>query len=190
MARNGSGTFNRLYDWTDDAANDINISSTRMDAEMDGMAQALTDSLAKDGQTTPTANLPMGGFKHTNVADATARTHYGKVSQIQDGSYSWCGTAGGTANAITLTPSPAITAYAAGQRFQFVAASNNTGPVTVNINGVGLEDITKRGSDALSSGDIVSGGLVEIFYDGTQFQLQGFAPAEDSQFILASQVFG
>lgn len=32
------------------------------------MASALTQSLSKDGQTVPTANMPMGGFKFTGLA--------------------------------------------------------------------------------------------------------------------------
>ncbi len=60
MARNGSGTFNRLYDWTNDRDNSIKILAERMDAEMDGMATALSQSIASDGQTTTTARVPFG----------------------------------------------------------------------------------------------------------------------------------
>jgi len=190
MARNGSGTFNRLYDWTDDAANGLPISSTRMDDEMGGMAQALTDSIAKNGETTPTANLPMGGFLHTNVAVATARTHYARVSQVQDSTLTYAGTVGGTADAITLTLVPAITAYAAGQSFSFIASDANTGAVTVNINSLGAKSITKRGANALVSGDIPSGAMIHISYDGTRFQLDSVSSGEDAQIVLATQVFG
>jgi len=49
-----------------------------------------------------------------------------------------CGTAGGTANALTLTPSPAITAYAAGMSFLFKAGvAGNSGVTTVAISGLG-----------------------------------------------------
>ena len=80
-------------------------------------------------------------------------------------------TVGGTADAITLTPSPAITAYAAGQRFVFIASGANTGATTVNVNSVGSRSITKNGTTALAAGDIPSGALVSIIYDGTRFQL-------------------
>lgn len=43
---------------------------------LDDIADALTASLAKDGQTTPTADLPMGGFKHTGAAAGTATGQY------------------------------------------------------------------------------------------------------------------
>lgn len=171
MAFNGSGTFNRLYSWVQDKNNNINISSTEMDAEDNGFATGLSTCLTKDGQQVPTANLPMGGFVHTGVGNATARTHYAVAGQIQDSSLTWCGTAGGTGNAITLTPAPAITTYTAGQRFQFVASAANTAATTVAISGLAAKSITKSGATALASGDIPSGAVVNIQYDGTQFQI-------------------
>ena len=78
---------------------------------------------------------------------------------------------GGTANAITLTPSLPIAAYAAGQSFRFVAASSNTGAVTVAVSGLTTRAITKNGSNALVADDILSGAVCTITYDGTQFQL-------------------
>lgn len=74
MPFNGSGTFSRLYSWVVDAANDVNISSTRMDAELNGMAAALTNCVTRDGQSPPSADLPMGGKKLTNLGNAAADT--------------------------------------------------------------------------------------------------------------------
>jgi hypothetical protein len=73
----------------------------------------------------------------------------------------------------TLTGSltPAIAAYAAGNLFSFVAANTNTGATTINLNSLGAKSITKFGSTALAAGDIVSGQLYLIEYDGTRFQL-------------------
>ncbi len=79
-------------------------------------------------------------------------------------------TVGGTGDAITLFPSPAITAYAAGQMFQFVATGLNTTAVTISISSLAQKAVTKNGTVALSLGDIVSGALVSVMYDGTQFQ--------------------
>jgi hypothetical protein len=66
MPRNGSGTYSLP------AGNPVvtgtTISSTVQNNTTSDIATALTNSLAKDGQTTPTANLPMGGFKLTGLA--------------------------------------------------------------------------------------------------------------------------
>lgn len=83
----------------------------------------------------------------------------------------WAGTAGGSANAITITPSPAITAYAVGQCFRFLSAFANTSSVTIAVSGLTTKAITKNGSTALISGDIPNGSIVTISYDGTQFQM-------------------
>ena len=71
MAFNGAGVFQRLYNWVTDAANSINITDTRMDAEMDGFATGLSNCMTRDGQSPPTANIPMGGYKLTGLAAGT-----------------------------------------------------------------------------------------------------------------------
>lgn len=170
MSRNGSGTYSLP------AGNPVTtgttISSTTHNNTLSDIATALSDSLAKDGQTTPTANLPMGGYAHTGVGDATARTQYAKVSQVQDGGYVTLSSVSGT-NTITATCAPAITAYAAGQFFTFVSAGANTGAVTLNINSLGAKAVTKEGTTALAAGEIASGAVVCVEYDGTRFQIVG-----------------
>jgi hypothetical protein len=65
-----------------------------------------------------------------------------------------------------------MNAYAAGQTFRFIAAgANATTSVTLNINSIGAKAVTKNGTTALAIGDIVSGAIVEVTYDGTQFQI-------------------
>lgn len=58
MAFNGLGVFVRLYNWAADALANVKISSSRMDAEMDGMAAGLTNAICKDGQSTCTSSIP------------------------------------------------------------------------------------------------------------------------------------
>lgn len=172
MARNGSGTYSLPQA---PFVSGTVISSTAVNSDFSDIATALTQSIASDGQTPITANLPMSGYKHTGVANATARTDYAATGQVQDGSFTWCGTAGGTADALTLTPTPAISAYQAGQLFRFTAgASPNTGAATVAVSGLTAKAIQNGGS-ALAAGDIAAGRQYEILYDGTQFQLQSYA---------------
>ena len=40
------------------------------------LSDALTQSLSQDGQTNPTANLPMAGFKHTGAGNASGAGQY------------------------------------------------------------------------------------------------------------------
>lgn len=123
--------------------------------KFDDLATGITQSIAKDGQTTPTAALPMGGYNHTNVGVATARTHYARASQIADNALVYAGVAGGTADAITLALSPVITAYVKGMVIDYVSgASANTGAMTAIVNGVGSPGaITWPDGTALVAGD-------------------------------------
>lgn len=168
MARNGTGTYNLP------AGNPVvtgsTISSTWANNTLNDMATALTGSIAKDGQTTPTGNLPMGGYAHTGVADATLRNMYGTAGQIQDSAFTYLTSPSGT-NTMTATAALGMSAYVTGQRFFFVAPSTNTGACTLNINSIGSKAITKQGTTALAAGDIQSGAVVQVVYDGTQFQM-------------------
>lgn len=79
-------------------------------------------------------------------------------------------TSGGT-NTITLTYTTAPTAYVLGQTYSFIAGGNNSGATTLNVNGLGAKAVTKNGTTALAGGEILSGAIVTVKYDGTQFQL-------------------
>lgn len=173
MARDGLGTYSRVGA---SAVAGTVATAAYYNAEINDLATALTASVAKDGQTTPTANLPMGGFKHTNIAVATARTDYAAMAQIQDGSVIWCSTAGGSGNAITLAPSPAITAYVAGQVFRFIASAGNTAATTLAVSDLTTKAV-QSGLAALASGDIDTGKTYEAIYDGTAFQIRDAALA-------------
>jgi hypothetical protein len=72
MAFNGSGVFARLYNWATDAANAIDIEAARMDAEMDGFATGLSNTITRDGQSTITADIPFNGNKITGLADPSS----------------------------------------------------------------------------------------------------------------------
>jgi hypothetical protein len=167
MARDGNGNYSLPQ-----AAFQPNttISSAAVNSNLSDIAAALSGSLSKDGQTAPTANLAMGGYRHTGVGNGDARNQYAAIGQVQDQSFSWCGTAGGTANAVVLSPSPPITAYTAGQRFVFLAAAANTDAVTVAVSGLDAVDCV-LGDAALVPGQIAGNSLQEIVYDGATFQL-------------------
>jgi hypothetical protein len=86
MPLNGSGAFTRLYTWVNDRINGVKITDSRMDAEFDGIAAALSSALYKDGQQTNAANQNWGGFRLTNLGDATSATD-GLNRQTGDGRY-------------------------------------------------------------------------------------------------------
>ena len=77
----------------------------------------------------------------------------------------------GVANAYAIAPSPALTQYITGMPFTFSAANANTGASTLNINGLGAKTIKKHGSVDLHAGDIQTGQVVTVAFDGTNFQM-------------------
>lgn len=191
MPRNGSGEFALTgADFTNGTLADAD----EVMAKLDDIATALTQSLAKDGQTVPTAALPMGTFNHTNVGVATARTHYARASQIADGALTYGGVAGGTADAATIAPSPAITAYVVGQRFQYkTGAAANTGASTLNVNGVGSGAETWPDGTPLAAGDKPANSMIEVVVAATTpvFHLQTAtrAPLTQTQLLALSKSF-
>ena len=74
-------------------------------------------------------------------------------------------------NTLTATATPTLTAYATGAIYSFIAANTNTGAATLSIDGLTAKSITKNGSVALSAGDIQSGKMMLVEYDGSTFQL-------------------
>jgi hypothetical protein len=91
------------------------------------------------------------------------------------GPWFYC-TDGGTANAHNLAAAASATTLpttlVAGQEFAYTAFATNTGAVTVAISGIGgTVALTKNGSTALTAGDVRSGQLVWVRYDGTRMQL-------------------
>ena len=168
MSYNGSGTFQINTSGQPVVAGTV-ISSTAFNALTTDLANGLSTAITKDGQTTVTANIPLAGFKVTGLGAATVGTDAAQYAQLQGGTDKLI-TVTGT-DTLTGSMTPVLTAYAAGNQFSFVAANTNTGAVTINIDGVGVKSITKNGTTALVAGDIVSGSIVVIEYDGTRFQM-------------------
>jgi hypothetical protein len=168
MSRNGSGQMNLP------AGNPV-MSGTIIDpvafnSTMSDIANELTNSIPRDGQAPPTNNLPMGGFRHTNVANAQNRNEYATVAQVQDAAILTLSSVSGT-DTITAIINPPITSYAAGQKFKGVMAGTNaTTSPTLNINSIGAVSIVMPGGGAPAAGAIPANGA-EFFHNGTNFVL-------------------
>lgn len=86
---------------------------------------------------------------------------------------------GGSSNAYTATLSPAPASLGSGLWCCLKANHTNTGPSTLNLNGLGIKTIVKQGNQPLVAGDIVSGQLVWVTYDGTNWQVTSPPSAPD-----------
>jgi hypothetical protein len=94
-------------------------------------------------------------------------------------------TTGNSGNAYTLDMNGALGAYANGQVIAFVANAANTGAATINVDGLGAEDLRDPDDAALATGDIASGGGYLAFRISGRWRIIGGLPVN-----LATQVVG
>lgn len=102
-----------------------------------------------------------------HVASST-RALYPTTGQVQDSGFMWGGTSGGTATALTITLSPAITAYATGQTFRFKVGTAGGATPTLAVNGLAAKKLyvpTLAGATQMQTGDLVAGAVVTVVYD-------------------------
>lgn len=165
----GNGTFVLPYNWQTDKANGIKIRADRMDGQDQSIADGLSQVVTRDGQSPATANLPMGGFKHTNVAAASSRTDYARASQLQDNDLTYF-TAAGTIDAYTLTPAPAITARTPGLGFYVripTGKTSTSATPTLDVSGVFTATICNADGSQLAAGDLAADGVYHMVDQGT-----------------------
>jgi WD40 repeat protein len=170
--RNGAGVYSLP------SGNPVSVGQTITDTlwntTFQDVANALTQSMSIDGQAVPTNNQNMATFRHTNVGNALLRTDYAAFGQVQDGVCQWLTSVAGTDTITGALSAPVLTALVSGQSFRFQAAgANTTNTVTLNINSLGAKSVKKHGGVAMAPGDIQSGQVIYVVYDGTNFQVVG-----------------
>lgn len=94
MSYNGNGIFNINTAGQPVVAGTV-ISSTTFNSLTADLANGLTTALTKDGQTTPTANIPMGGFRITGLGNPAIGTDALNYATFLVGNFA-------TTNAVTL----------------------------------------------------------------------------------------
>lgn len=82
------GTFSRANGatgWQDDAAANIGIEAGRHDTQDNDFRTGINATLTKDGTNSPTANLPMAGYRHTGAGNAVGDADYCTYGQAKAG---------------------------------------------------------------------------------------------------------
>lgn len=176
MPFNGSGTFNRdngvnsgASVWQNDRDGGANILADRHDVHDKDIGDALTNCITKDGQTNPSADLPMNSQKHTGVANADGRTQYGVVGQLQDNAYLWGGTSGGSGVAYTITLAPAVTSLVTGMTVMFKSDKANTGNATLQVNATSATAIKTTTGFDVHENYFDTDTIVTCTWDGTNW---------------------
>lgn len=102
------------------------------------------------------------------AADTREFAQFGDL-QAQTGNYA---VDSGTANAYSVTLSPALAGHALGMPIRVKFANTNTGTSTFN-DGAGALALVTPDLGALQPGNIQGGGIGVVIYDGTRFELLG-----------------
>jgi hypothetical protein len=177
--RNSGGVLTRLPAGTDGQI--ISYSG--------GVPTTIANPAAADASTTV-----KGVVEEATLAETLARTATGGTSArlfvnpstlttVQ--TYDYAASSVGTdAYAITVTPAPI--AYVAGQVFKFKADVANTGACTLNVNSLGAISIKKPDGNDTSTGDIIADQIIEVIYNGTNFQLISTLPSYTSSLNVPS----
>lgn len=159
MSTDNAGTYTLPGDAL---ANGQVADATVMQEKLADIAAGLTERITKTGKTIYTANQPMGGFRHTGVGAAVARTEYARADQVIGSVLDYAADSG-SGTAYATAPSPGITAYVVGQRFSFKAANANSGAdPTLAVNGLATGIIYWPDGSSLAAGDIPANAQIVV----------------------------
>lgn len=115
-------------------------------------------------QTALRALLAGSATQVFNVGPATSATHAPEASQVQQNAFNYAGLAGGTANALTATLTPAPTSYTDYLTVIVRVAANNTSSTSINVNGLGAKPVIGAAHQVLQGGELIAGGFACFAY--------------------------
>lgn len=139
-----------------------------------GYADSLAIAGAPNASTTQKGivQLPtQSGVDNKTASGGTGASFAVTPDKLRATKYNDYVVATGTAQAMAIAPAPLVTQYVAGLEFRFRAIhSNESGTVTLNVNGIGAKSIKVAKGDP-SAQFIRTNTIVGVVYDGTNFQL-------------------
>ena len=139
-----------------------------------------SDFLISTSSSSPTMPTDYDKKRLIGVTKTDGSANLERVSNIERTGFSAVWPDSGAADAYVITPIPALTAYASGARFSFIAENACTGATTINVSALGTKAIQLRGS-ALTGVEIGAAKLVTVEYSAGAFQIvSGATPAAAS----------
>jgi hypothetical protein len=92
----------------------------------------------------------------------------------------------GITNALIISLDVAPAAYNFGLELAVRIANTNTGPASVNVNGLGVKTIKRADGSPILAGDLPSGCMVKLIYDGSDFRMIGATENSISASVAAA----
>ena len=136
------------------------------------LAQTTANTLLTNDGSGNMSTLPGGTAGYVATFNGTTWVS-GPVGSGLPGIFPF-GTDTGTADHyVVASTNPPITALQPGIGVSFVATNSNTGASDLNVASLGAKNILTGDGAALSANDIVTGQMVILGYDGTEWQLLG-----------------
>lgn len=136
-----------------------------------------------------------GAFSEASIAEALAAisstttiTPRRLGAAIQQSPWIYA-TAGGTANAVTITPVPAVSANVAGALYRVLITSTNTGAVTLKVGSAAALAVHTQSGAAVAAGDLTAGAIMEFACDGTSWLCTGLVKSEVVTPVIATPTF-
>jgi len=168
--QSGLTAGNRIY--LSDTAGAIAESAGTEEVEIGHAISATTIDFNPRYASVPTGDEKdaMAGTSGTPSSGNLFATELGNQRAVESYAVDSVGT---DSYAVTLDPVP--TAYVAGMTIRVLFGTANTGAATIDVNSLGVKNITKNGAVALDDNDIKANQVSVLVYDGTQFQLQAVA---------------
>ena len=133
-------------------------------------------------ETAPSKAAAAGDMFYATGANALAKITNGITTAWTYGATS------GLADtyAVTLTPAPA--AYVEGMMVAVKININNTGASTINVNSLGAKSIKRGNGNNPAAGQLKTGSIYTLRYNGTNFILQGEGGSGNA--VAADLLFG
>ncbi len=157
-------TFGAVDSWFKDCTSDDADDGTDVTAAfLNGVLASLRNVWRMNGGKAD--NNPVVGETNDDQALVKAMQHLIQRGQVLYGVDT------GAANALVVTLVPAAVEYKAGMKVRVKVAASNTGPSTINVNGLGAVPIVRRDGSTLLDSDLTAGAVVDLVYDGAKFQL-------------------
>jgi len=173
MSRDAGGNYN-LPAGNPVITNTI-IETAWANPTMADVAAALTDSLSRSGKGGMAAPLDMGGFKIANVGPGATANDVAQATQIRDSAFTLLNpcTSDSTGNAyagVGQLNVPPVN----GTLYLFLADKNNTGPLTLSVNGGSALPILIHGAP-VSPGLILTGTVLMVVFQNLTWRLTNTA---------------